>query len=140
MFGGDEALKELIDKAGEQGIGIILDGVFNHTGKYSRYFNAKNHYNSIGAYNSKDSPYYSWYNFKKWPNDYECWWGVKLRPSINENSGYFDYIAGKDGIITKYTAMGIAGWRLDVADELSDNFIKLFIPRQSRESRLPHIG
>ncbi len=124
MFGGNEALKVLIDKAGELGIGIILDGVFNHTGQYSRYFNAKKHYNSIGAYNSKDSPYYTWYNFKKWPDEYECWWGVKLLPSINENSGYFDYIAGKDGIIKKYTSMGIAGWRLDVADELSDKFIK----------------
>ena len=56
-FGGDEALKELIERAKEKNIGIILDGVFNHTGADSLYFNKFGNYDSIGAYQSKNSKY-----------------------------------------------------------------------------------
>ena len=42
----------------ERGIHILLDGVFNHTGSQSIYFNADGYYPSEGAAQSQDSPYY----------------------------------------------------------------------------------
>jgi hypothetical protein len=63
LFGDDEALARLVSEAKEKGIGILLDGVFNHTGSDSVYFNQKGRFPSIGAAQSPDSPYYSWYHF-----------------------------------------------------------------------------
>ena len=120
MFGGEKALKELISEAGKRGISVILDGVFNHTGADSRYFNRYGSYRGAGAYGSRRSPYYKWYDFRNWPDDYECWWGVKLLPATREDSSFPEYIRK---IVGDRTAGGIAGWRLDVADELSDRFI-----------------
>ena len=125
LLGGEEDLKELIEKAEERGIKIILDGVFNHTGSDSVYFNKNGTYDSLGAYQSKKSPYYKWYKFNEYPDDYESWWGIKTLPAVNENEkSYIEFITGKNGVIEKYAAMGIGGFRLDVADELPDEFIK----------------
>lgn len=124
MFGGDGALATLIRKAGERGIGIILDGVFNHTGADSLYFNRYGHYGNGGAYNTKSSPYYPWYEFQHYPDRYTCWWGIEILPRINPDfPTCSDYFCGENGVIAKYAEMGIAGFRLDVADELSDGFI-----------------
>ena len=126
MLGTEEDFKTLISEAGKKGINIILDGVFNHTGMDSRYFNTCNTYNSVGAYNSVGSPYYDWYTFYKHPNDYECWWGVKDLPCVNELApSFMDYIINdEDSVVNKWMKMGIKGWRLDVADELPGTFLK----------------
>ena len=124
MFGGESALRALIAKAKEQGIGIILDGVFNHTGSDSIYFNRNGRYDSIGAYQSTDSAYYTWYDFQSYPDKYTSWWGIEILPRINpDKPACSDYFIGESGIIRKYAKMGINGIRLDVADELSDTFI-----------------
>ncbi|MBR2134243.1 MAG: glycoside hydrolase family 13 protein [Eubacterium sp.] len=124
LLGTQEDLKRLCKKAGEYGISVILDGVFSHTGCDSKYFNMYNRYDTIGAYNSKDSEYFSWYKFIDWPDDYHAWWGIKLLPEvIEEDESYREYICGKDGILRKWLRCGIAGWRLDVADELPDIFL-----------------
>ena len=124
-FGGDDALRNLVMEAQKFGIGIILDGVFNHTGDDSVYFNKKGKYASLGAYQSTKSPYYSWYFFNSHPNDYHCWWGIKILPKINtENSEFINFICENNGVIEKYMDMGIKGFRLDVADELSNIFIE----------------
>ena len=126
MFGDEEILKELIEKANNKGINIILDGVFSHTGADSKYFNKFGNYDEVGAYQSKDSKYSSWYTFNEFPDNYKCWWGVKDLPNVNElNESYMDYIIyDEDSVINKWTEMGIKGWRLDVADELPTKFIK----------------
>ncbi len=125
LLGTEEDFKSLINKADEYGIKIVLDGVFNHTGDDSVYFNKYGKYNSIGAYNSKDSKYFGWYNFKSYPDDYEAWWGIKVLPAVDEsNKDYIDFITGKNGVIEHYTKMGIGGWRLDVVDELPTNFVR----------------
>lgn len=125
MFGDEETFGILIQEAKKRGIRIILDGVFNHVGADSKYFNAFGTYSSIGAAQSMDSPYYSWFNFFQYPHDYECWWGVKDLPNVNEsNKSYRDFIVGPGGVIEKWTKMGIGGWRLDVADEMPDEFIE----------------
>ncbi len=124
MFGGEKAFRELIKAAKKLGIGIILDGVFNHTGSDSVYFNKYNKYDSVGAYNSQTSPYYDWYRFESYPNKYTCWWGIDILPRIHpEEKNCAEFFVGEGGIIEKYAAMGIDGFRLDVADELSDEFI-----------------
>ena len=124
MFGGEEALRELIAKAKEKGIGIILDGVFNHTGSDSLYFNREGNYNTVGAYQSKKSEYFSWYDFQGYPDKYTCWWGIDILPRIHpDKPSCRKYFVGKNGVIGKYAALGIDGFRLDVADELSDDFI-----------------
>lgn len=130
MFGGEKAFEELISAAKERDIHIILDGVFNHTGSNSIYFNKNGEYNSVGAYQSRDSQYYEWYNFKDYPDDYECWWDVKILPRVkSDTQSYKDFILGENGVIDKWMKKGIAGFRLDVADELSDDFLKLLNKR-----------
>ncbi len=124
MFGGDDALAYLINAAAEKNIRIILDGVFNHTGADSRYFNQMGHYPTTGAAQSQTSPYYPWYNFSEYPDEYDCWWGVKILPKVRcDAPSYRKYILGDQGIIAKWMQLGVAGWRLDVADELSDGFL-----------------
>lgn len=122
-FGGEAAFRRLISAANEKGIKIILDGVFSHTGDDSVYFNRYGHYDSVGAFQSDGSPYKSWYRFDD-KGGYECWWGVKILPCTEETDPSFnEFINGEDGIVRSYMRMGIAGWRLDVADELPDAFL-----------------
>lgn len=124
MFGTENSLKELCKEAGIYGINIILDGVFSHTGADSIYFNKYGKYDSRGAYQSMDSPYYDWYTFNKWRDDYVSWWGIKTLPEINENNeSYINFICGQEGVIKHWQNAGVMGWRLDVADELPDEFI-----------------
>lgn len=120
-FGGEEAFAQLCAKAHGMGMKIILDGVFNHTGDDSVYFNKYKKYGDGGAYNAVDSPYYNWYYFRNYPDDYECWWGVKALPKLNSNEpDVVEFFTGENGIIRRYLRLGADGWRLDVADELSE--------------------
>lgn len=137
MFGDEEDFKELCIKAKKLGIRIILDGVFSHTGDDSKYFNKYGNYNSLGAYQSPNSPYYGWYRFYNYPNSYECWWGIDNQPNVNElNESYIKYIVtGKESIISKWINLGASGWRLDVADELPDTFIKLIKARIKSDNK-----
>lgn len=122
MLGGEEGLKKLISAAKARGIGIMLDGVFSHTGDESVYFNRKGNYPGLGAYQGEGSAYYDWYEFSRFPDKYGCWWGFKSLPEVNENNrGYMAFVAG---VIDHYAKLGIESWRLDVADELPDGFIE----------------
>lgn len=124
LLGTEEDFCDLCKAAHDLGIKIILDGVFSHTGDDSVYFNKKGRYDSLGAYNSKESPYYGWYRFTEWPDRYDSWWGFDILPNVNElDPSYMEYIAGEGGIIEKWLKLGADGWRLDVADELPDEFI-----------------
>ncbi len=124
LLGDEDDLKRLTAAAGKQGISVILDGVFSHTGDDSIYFNRKKRYGDSGAYNDYNSPYREWYNFSEYPNKYAAWWGVPSLPETNENNPAFtEFITGESGIIKKWLRLGIRGWRLDVADELPDEFL-----------------
>lgn len=125
MYGDDAVFKRLIDSARQAGISVILDGVFSHTGSDSIYFNRYNNYPEVGAYQSVDSPYFNWYKFKPDNSEYQSWWGVDSLPEVNEtNPTYRQFIYGSDeSVVSKWLNMGVAGWRLDVADELPDDFI-----------------
>lgn len=123
-FGGDRALDALLDAAHARGIRVILDGVFNHTGDDSRFFNRYGSYDSVGAYQSVDSPFFHWYRFRHHPDDYECWWNIPILPRLcTDAPDCADYFLGQDGVVAHYLARGVDGWRLDVADELSEDFL-----------------
>ena len=121
LLGDEKDLCSLIKSAEKEGIAIILDGVFSHTGDDSVYFNRYNRYDSIGAYNSPDSEYADWYKFKSYPDDYHSWWGIESLPeTVEENESFSDFVTGEKGVIRYWLKKGIKGWRLDVADELPD--------------------
>lgn len=125
ILGDEDDFRELCAQAKERGIHVINDGVFSHTGADSIYFNRSGRYGEGGAYRDQKSPYYSWYKFNEWPDNYHSWWGFYTLPEVNENDPAFnEYINGDDGIIRKYMRLGNSGWRLDVADELPDEFME----------------
>ncbi len=127
LLGNEDDFKALCKSAEKAGMKIILDGVFSHTGCDSKYFNIYARYDTVGAYQSKSSKYFNWYKFKKWPDDYLSWWGIKLLPEvIEENPDFIEYIAGENGIARRWLRLGASGWRLDVADELPDTFLDSF--------------
>ena len=125
MLGTEEDFRALCQEAHALGIRVILDGVFNHNGRDSRYFNADGRYDTLGAAQSQDSPYYPWFHFHPWPTDYDAWWGIRDLPAVNEDApSYRDFIfGGEDSVIRHWLRAGADGWRLDVADELPDDFI-----------------
>ena len=123
LLGTEEEFSELCAEAAARGISIILDGVFNHTGCDSRYFNRYGNYPDVGAWQSEDSPYRSWFRFEE-DGSYSSWWGVADLPDIEEtDESYQDFICGENGVVRKWLRLGARGWRLDVADELPDSFI-----------------
>lgn len=128
ILGTEDDFRDLCRKAKELKIRIILDGVFNHTGSDSIYFNKYGRYDSLGAYQSKDSPYYSWYKFTDYPDKYESWWGIDTLPHVNETDhSYMDFILNDDDSVVRYwLSLGASGFRLDVVDELPDEFLDRF--------------
>lgn len=125
MLGTEEDFRTLCREGEKRGIRVLLDGVFNHNGSTSRYFNADGFYPELGAAQSEDSPYYPWYRFTHWPDGYDAWWGVHTLPAVNEDCpSYREFIVdGEDAVVRHWLRLGASGWRLDVADELPDDFI-----------------
>ena len=139
-LGTQKDLESLVKAAKKKGIYIILDGVFSHTGDDSIYFNRKNRYNVNGAYNSPDSPYFSWFKFDQYPNKYSSWWGIETLPETNEDDlSFSNFITGENGVVRYWLKKGIKGWRLDVADELPDGIldkIRLAIKAEGEDNYL----
>ena len=124
VLGTEEDFCRLAEKARALGIRLMLDGVFSHTGSDSVYFNKEGRYPSAGACQSQDSPYYSWYTYHHWPDRYDCWWGFPTLPNVTETNPSFNaYINGENGICRTWLRRGASAWRLDVADELPDEFL-----------------
>lgn len=126
LLGTNEEFARLCAEAKQQGISIILDGVFSHTGSDSIYFNRECRYPVCGACNSPESPYRRWYDFSPaYPCGYRAWWGFDTLPEVNENDeSYRRFICGEGGVIDTWLSLGAGGFRLDVADELPDDFIE----------------
>lgn len=125
ILGTEEDFADLLDALHQNDIHVILDGVFSHVGRNSLYFNYDGAYGiDKGAYRNIHSQYYPWFTFNRYPDEYNSWWGVKDLPEINkENKEFQDFIFGSAGVLQKWNKFGIDGWRLDVADELPDEFI-----------------
>ncbi len=157
-FGDNTVLSELITEAHQRGIKIILDGVFNHTGVGHPFFDDVLKHGAT-------SPYYKYYDIKKWPirwyddlndngikdqnepyfhdwrettndqylrtNDYDAWWGYAHLPNLTTTEkGLRDYfINDPAAIAVRWLQEGIDGWRLDVANEIENDFWKAFRQR-----------
>ena len=126
MLGTEEDFRELCRQAHKRGMRLLLDGVFNHTGSVSRYFNRDGFYPELGAAQSQASPYYNWYHFTRWPEEYDAWWGIKTLPAVDEGQDSYRafIIRDRDSVVRRWLRSGADGWRLDVADELPDDFIR----------------
>ena len=131
MLGTVEDFKELCDAAHARGIRVILDGVYSHTGSNSLYFNKNGAFPGKGAYGDPESPYRSWFTFYNWPNAYNCWWNFDTLPTVNKmDPAFIKYIiTDEDSVVAHWLKLGIDGFRLDVADELPDEFLKMLYDR-----------
>ncbi len=131
MLGTMEDFRRMCQAAHSRGIRVILDGVYSHTGSNSLYFNRENQFPGQGAYQSQSSPYSSWYQFYNWPNQYNSWWGFDTLPTINKmDASFVEYIiTGQDSVVAHWLKNGADGFRLDVADELPDEFLRILKKR-----------
>lgn len=130
MLGDDKDFARLCKKAKKLDILIILDGVFSHVGSNSIYFDSEGIFGN-GAISNPDSPYRTWFDFKRYPDEYDCWWDVPTLPCVKEMSeGFLDLIIrNEDSVVAHWLRLGASGFRLDVADELPDEFISLLRKR-----------
>lgn len=113
----------LLDAAHQNGMRVIIDGVFNHC---SRGFFAF----ADLLENGEASPYKDWFHVKKFPlnaytegdaENYIGWWNFKSLPKFNTNNpAVRDYIYK---VARYWIEAGADGWRLDVPNEIdSDAF------------------
>ena len=125
MLGTEADFSQLCDAAHKRGIRVVLDGVFSHTGSDSLYFDKLGRFGKQGAYQSQKSPYYSWYRFYEYPDNYHSWWGFDTLPTVNKNDpAFIDYIIdSEDSVVAHWLSLGADGFRLDVVDELPDSFV-----------------
>ena len=137
ILGSVDDYVNLSSEAARLGIRIINDGVFSHTGADSVYFDRFGSYGGTGAHASRSSPYFGWFDFRSYPDDYRCWWGFRDLPEVNEeDESWQDYIIrGRDSIVKLWLRRGASGWRLDVADELPDDVLELI--RASAKAEKP---
>ena len=120
LLGGDRAFDALLAAVEKRGMRIILDGVFNHTG---RGFWAFHHILENGA----KSPYVDWYHVRSFPlkayakrggANYECWWDIPALPKLNtSNPETREYLLQ---VAEHWIRRGAHGWRLDVPNEIDD--------------------
>ncbi len=116
-FGGNEALKALIDEAHRQGIRVMLDGVFNHCSREHPFFRD-------AVKRGKQSEYYDWF-FLNDDGSYKTFGSVIYMPKLNTGNPavirYFSELA-----VNWMKNYGVDGWRLDVSDEISHRFLRAF--------------
>lgn len=135
LFGSEEEFCDLIERAKKLGIYVMLDGVFNHTGADSVYFDKFGSYGGNGAYKNQASPYRDWFFFGDSDDEYHCWWGSTVVPTVNKSAeGYRQLVLGDGGVIDKWTKLGVKGWRLDVVDELPIDFTDALCKKIKSES------
>ena len=136
MLGTEADFTDLCQAAHARGMKVILDGVYSHTGSNSLYFNKEGAFEGVGAYQSEKSPYSSWYNFSKWPDSYTCWWDFDTLPTANKlEENFVNYILqDADSVVAHWLKAGADGFRLDVVDELPNEFVDM-LKKRIREIR-----
>jgi glycosidase len=115
-FGRLEDVEELVKAVHHNGMRIIADFVPNHCSNQHPFF--------LEAVANKNSKYFNWFFFNKWPQDYLCFLDVKELPKFN-----LDYPETRDHIIkaAKYwLSVGFDGFRLDHVIGPKHSFWKYF--------------
>lgn len=128
MLGTEEDFDELIASAHRRGIKIVLDAVFNHCSSDSVYFDITGKFGN-GATQTRQSPYYRWFNFKQWPDEYDGWIGLGFMPEFVECPEMIQFFLGEDGIAARWLNKGIDGWRADVPFDNTFSFWQRFRER-----------
>jgi glycosidase len=129
-FGTAGQFQALTSAAHDQGIKIVLDGVFNHVGSSSLYFDRYHQYATDGACESTNSPYRSWFYFQDVPAGtgpcagsagpnsatYTSWFGFDSLPVLNKSNPQVQQLlyAGEDAVVKHWLRLGADGWRFDV--------------------------
>ncbi|WP_239550908.1 alpha-amylase family glycosyl hydrolase [Halanaerobacter jeridensis] len=113
-FGDEEVLQTLIDEAHKLDLKVILDFVPNHTSHQHPFF--------LTAQGDDESPYYDWYNFFEWPNDYEKFCGVPQLPTLNTDNKEVRHSIIYEQALHWLCDYGADGLRLDYAYGLSHDF------------------
>lgn len=131
-FGSNDDFVRLCGEAARRGIRVIPDTSLNHVGADSPYFNRFNNFPAGGAFDggkiNPASPYASWFKFKPDEKDpskqYQGWVGVSDLPEIDKSSPSFRAYAygDKDSVTNLWLDRGAAGWRMDVAPWVPDDF------------------
>ena len=125
-FGTTEDLKELVQKAHERGMKVVLDAVYNHTGREFFAF-------ADILENGEKSKYRDWYFIDGFPlksewgeiPNFKCFGYYGGMPKLNlKNPEVEKYIT--DVACYWIKECDIDGWRLDVGDEISHFFWKNF--------------
>jgi len=132
LLGGDDALRAVLDGAHERGIRVLLDGVFNHSG---RGFFPFQHVIEAGA----RSPYRDWFyldpdvlegrrGIDPYPAGdpeghhlragYRSWWNIPSLPKLRvQHPPTREFLFG---VAEHWLRFGIDGWRLDVPADIED--------------------
>ncbi|MEX2534370.1 MAG: glycoside hydrolase family 13 protein [Trueperaceae bacterium] len=120
MLGGNGALEELIERAHDRGMRIILDGVFNHASRGFFQF-------SDILENGPHSAYLDWFHVRRFPLNaygegglgYDAWWNLPALPKFNTDTpAVREYLWE---VAEYWLRAGIDGWRLDVPNEIDDD-------------------
>ncbi|RZL40480.1 MAG: glycoside hydrolase family 13 protein [Rubrivivax sp.] len=144
-FGTNDDFVRLCTEAAKRGIRVIPDTSLNHVGSDSPYFNRFNNFPAGGAFDggkpNPASPYYSWFKFKPDAKDpakqYQGWVGVADLPEIDKSSPAFRAYAYRapDSVTNLWLDRGAAGWRMDVAPWVPDDFWREW--RQAVKAKKP---
>jgi cyclomaltodextrinase / maltogenic alpha-amylase / neopullulanase len=131
-FGSNDDFARLCREAAKRGIRVIPDASLNHSGADSIYFDRYGTRGGQGAFSNgkinPDSPYASWYTFDATQTDpdkqFKGWVGVLDLPEIDKASpSYRDFAYRAPDSVTKtWLHAGAAGWRMDVAPWVPDDF------------------
>lgn len=120
VYGTRAQLKDLADDLHRRKMRLVLDGVFNHMGRRSPYFQQ-----------AQKDPEHPWRDFFQWrkdlPHQPVTWLDVDNLPELKlENPEVRDYLYAKpDSVVQSYLRNeGVDGWRLDVAFDLGFKYLK----------------
>ena len=123
QFGGDAALLRLRHNTQKEGMRLILDGVFNHSGDSHAWFD-RHQRGSGGACHNADSPWRDWYNFSPEGIAHD-WLGYASLPKLDYRSATLidEIYGGEDSVVRHWlkAPWSMDGWRLDVVHMLGED-------------------
>jgi glycosidase len=135
MLGTMDDFQALVTEAEARGMYIVLDGVFNHMSSDSVYFDRYHRFETVGACESVDSEYRSWFTFRETRGTesamcageegdlfYNSWWNFDSIPTI-DNTKYGPrayFVRGQDSVVRTWGEAGIGGWRMDVGGDIDN--------------------